>query len=188
MYRIGELAERFGISRSTLLYYDRIGLLSPSLRSGAGYRLYSVADRQRLDAIRSYRRAGLGVEDIRSILACGDDASTALLQRRLREVGREMAALRSQQRVLAGMLRVRGEDPPRTSVDKDMFVAMLRAAGMDDQAMGRLHAEFELREPQAHHAFLLSLGISENEALLIRRWSAGGDSEEETAARDRGSA
>jgi hypothetical protein len=69
-----------------------------------------------------------------------------------------------------------------------MFVAMLRAAGMDDQAMGRLHAEFELREPQAHHAFLLSLGISENEALLIRRWSAGGDSEGEMDAQDRGSA
>jgi SAM-dependent methyltransferase len=53
-----------------------------------------------------------------------------------------------------------------------MFVAMLRAAGMDDAAMKKLHVEFEKREPEAHHAFLLSLGISEKEALLIRRWSA----------------
>jgi hypothetical protein len=53
-----------------------------------------------------------------------------------------------------------------------MFVAMLRAAGMDDAAMKKLHMEFERREPAAHHAFLLSLGISEQEALLIRNWSA----------------
>jgi len=35
-----------------------------------------------------------------------------------------------------------------------------------------LHAEFERRETEAHYSFLLSLGISENEALHIRAWSA----------------
>ena len=49
---------------------------------------------------------------------------------------------------------------------------MLRASGMDDNAMKQLHAEFERREPEAHHSFLLSLGISENEALQICAWSA----------------
>lgn len=47
MYRIGELAALGGLSRSTLLYYDRIGLLSPSGRSEANYRLYSAEDRER---------------------------------------------------------------------------------------------------------------------------------------------
>ena len=58
MYRISQLAEQFGLSRSTLLYYDRIGLLSPSARSEAGYRQYSAADRGRLESICSLRRAG----------------------------------------------------------------------------------------------------------------------------------
>ncbi len=53
-----------------------------------------------------------------------------------------------------------------------MFVSLLRAAGMDDNAMKQLHAEFERREPAAHHTFLLSLGVSEKEAMLIRKWSA----------------
>jgi len=48
--------------------------------------------------------------------------------------------------------------------------------------MKQLHAEFERREPEAHHTFLLSLGISEKEALFIRKLSAGqtegGDSPE----------
>jgi SAM-dependent methyltransferase len=70
------------------------------------------------------------------------------------------------------MLKVQGEGGPGATVNKEMFVAMLRAAGMDDAAMKKLHVEFERREPEAHHAFLLSLGISEKEALLIRKWSA----------------
>lgn len=173
MYRIGQLAKLSAISRSTLLYYDRIGLLSPSLRSGSGYRLYSDADRQRLEAIRSYRRAGLGVEDIRSILSRGDDDSAQLLRRRLEEIGGEIASLRTQQLVLTGMLR--GGAEPEGTMDKALFVAMLRAAGMDERAMKRLHAEFERREPRAHHAFLLSLGIPRGEALRIRRWSLSRD-------------
>lgn len=172
MYRIGELARQFSLSRSTLLYYDRIGLLSPSGRSDAGYRLYSPGDRERLDAICTFRQAGLGIDNIRSILASGGDDTTAVLQRRLQEIGNEIRSLQTKQRLLAGMLRLKGEGGPRTTVDKEMFVSMLRAAGMDDMAMKQLHAEFELREPEAHHHFLLSLGIPEKEALLIRKRSA----------------
>jgi len=45
---------------------------------------------------------------------------------------------------------------------------MLRAAGMDEDAMAKWHSEFEQRTPGAHHQFLLALGISEDEARLIR--------------------
>ena len=70
------------------------------------------------------------------------------------------------------MLKLQGEGGPVSSVDKEMFVELLRAAGMDDNAMRQLHTEFERRAPDAHHAFLLSLGIGEKEALMIRKWSA----------------
>ena len=172
MYRISQLARQFGLSRSTLLYYDRIGLLSPSERSGAGYRHYSVADRGRLESICSLRRAGMDIEGIRAILATAGDDTTTVLRRRLDEISGEVEALRTKQHLLAGMLKVQGEGGPVSTVNKEMFVAMLRAAGMDDAAMKKLHVEFERREPEAHHAFLLSLGISEKEALLIRKWSA----------------
>lgn len=172
MYRISEVARQFGLSRSTLLYYDRIGLLSPRGRSDAGYRQYTAADRERLEAICSLRRAGVAIEGIRLILATEGDAATAVLRRRLDEIGREIGALMTQQRLLAGMLKMQNEGGPPSTVDKEMFVAMLRAAGMDDAAMHKLHVEFERREPAAHHAFLLSLGISEQEALRIRTWSA----------------
>ena len=38
---IGQLGRQFGISRSSLIYYDKIGLIKPSARSEANYRLYT---------------------------------------------------------------------------------------------------------------------------------------------------
>jgi DNA-binding transcriptional MerR regulator len=58
-YCISELGRRFGLSRSTLLYYDRIGLLRPSGRSGADYRQYSEDDVQRMERICLFRGSGL---------------------------------------------------------------------------------------------------------------------------------
>jgi DNA-binding transcriptional MerR regulator len=171
MFRIGELARQFGLSRSTLLYYDRIGLLEPSGRSDAGYRLYSRADRERLEAICSFRQAGLGIEDIRSIMAAAGDDTFVVIHQRLFAVGKEIQALQTKQRLLAGMLKLQRHGGPSTSVDKEMLVGLLRAAGMDDDAMFKLHTEFELRAPEAHHNFLLMLGISEKETDLIRQRS-----------------
>ena len=63
------MAKRFGLSRSTLLYYDSIGLLSPSERSDSNYRLYSGADVERMELIDVYRRAGLPLVDISRVLS-----------------------------------------------------------------------------------------------------------------------
>jgi DNA-binding transcriptional MerR regulator len=174
MFRITELARQFGLSRSTLLYYDRIGLLKPSGRNGAGYRLYSRSDRERLEAVCSFRQAGLEIAEIRSIMAAAADDTIAVIQRRLIAVGQEIQSLQAKQRLLAGMLRLHGQGGPSTAVDKEMFVELLRAAGMDEEAMRRLHTEFERRAPEAHNNFLLMLGISEKEAHLIRKRSAEG--------------
>jgi DNA-binding transcriptional MerR regulator len=171
MFRITELARNFGLSRSTLLYYDRIGLLPPSGRSEAGYRLYSANDRDRLATICSFRQAGLTIEDIRRVLSMGEDANDVVLQRRMRELGEEIRTLQTQQLLLGKMLQVRSRGELPVTVDKQAWIEMLRAAGMDDAAMGRWHTEFERRAPEAHHQFLLVLGIAEDEALLIRKRS-----------------
>jgi MerR family transcriptional regulator, thiopeptide resistance regulator len=173
MYRITELAQHFGLSRSTLLYYDRIGLLTPSERSGAGYRLYSAADRNRLATICSFRQAGLTIRDILRVLSTKEDAHRAVLQRRMQELGDEIHALQTQRHLLAKMLRVQSLGQLPVAIDKQAWVEMLRAAGMDDAAMARWHTEFERRAPEAHHQFLLSLGLSEEEVRFIRRRAGG---------------
>ncbi len=52
---IGEIAKQYGLSRSTLLYYDAIGLLRPSGRSESNYRRYTGEDSRRLRLICMYR-------------------------------------------------------------------------------------------------------------------------------------
>jgi DNA-binding transcriptional MerR regulator len=171
---ISKLGRLFGLSRSTLLYYDRIGLLPPSGRTYSGYRYYTEKDKKRLERICHFREAGLTLADIRACLASGGRPGAKLLEKRLRQMGEEIRGLRSKHRLLAVMLARASVRPPPT-VDKQMWVQMLRAAGMDNQAMARWHAEFERRAPDAHQEFLLSLGIPENEILHIREWSRRGE-------------
>jgi len=174
-YTISKLARTFGLSRSALLYYDRTGLLSPSGRTASGYRCYSENDRERLDRICTYRRAGLCLADIRAVLSSSGEPCAEVLEGRLRSMGDQILDLKNKQRLLASMLKgmASGGCPP--AVDKAMWVDMLRAAGLDERAMNRWHAEFEIRAPEAHHEFLLSLGIPEKEAFEIREWSARGE-------------
>ncbi|MDD5286975.1 MAG: MerR family transcriptional regulator [Desulfuromonadaceae bacterium] len=172
MYKITELARHVGLSRSTLLYYDRIGLLSPSGRSGAGYRLYSTNDRDSLATICSFRQAGLTMDDIRRILTMEEDTNGKVLQRRMRELGEEIRTLQTQQHLLGKMLKVQSLGELPVAIDKQAWIDMLRAAGMDEAAMRKWHIEFERRAPEAHQQFLLSLGISEDEVQFIRKKSA----------------
>ncbi len=179
---ISKLARAFGLSRSTLLYYDRIGLLAPSERTSSGYRVYTQGDVERLERICALRKTSLSLEDIKSILATPDDPGAALLEKRLEEIGEEILDLKAKQGLLTIMLKGKASEGSWPKVDKGMWTEMLRAAGMDEKAMERWHAEFEQRAPEAHHEFLLSLGISGKEVRLIRQWSRktrpGGATEE----------
>lgn len=169
-YAISELARLFGLSRSTLLYYDRIGLLQASNRTASGYRQYTQKDCDRLERICMFRSAGLCLADIRRLLSEAQP-SAAVLEKRLEELQRQIRYLRSQQHMIIAMLKRISGKTHTPVVDKTMWVRMLAAAGMDEAAMAAWHAQFEQCAPCAHHDFLLSLGIPEQEALKIRQWS-----------------
>ncbi len=66
--KVGDLAKQTGVSVRTLHYYDEIGLLSPSHRTEAGYRLYDREDIIRLQQIVSLRQIGFSLEEIRECL------------------------------------------------------------------------------------------------------------------------
>ena len=65
---VGQVAERFAITVRTLHHYDEVGLLSPSERTRAGYRLYSEQDLTRLQHVVVYRRLGFALEEIALLL------------------------------------------------------------------------------------------------------------------------
>ena len=170
-YSISQLARAFGLSRSTLLYYDRIGLLYASQRSGAGYRIYSEEDRRRLERICMYRELGVPLADVKQLLEDDEAPAVKVLEERLRALSRQILHLKSQQHLIVAMLKKMKCETYTPVVDKEMWVKMLEAAGMDEASMAKWHAEFESRAPVAHYEMLLSLGISERDARQIRKWA-----------------
>jgi len=79
--KIGELAKRTGLTVRALHHYDAIGLLCPSARSDAGYRLYNRADIEWLHRIQVLRRLDMSLADIASLLAGdGGDLQSVIAQ------------------------------------------------------------------------------------------------------------
>jgi DNA-binding transcriptional MerR regulator len=66
--KIGDVARRTGVSARTLRFYEERGLLSPSERSDAGYRLYDDDDLRRLMRIVALRQLGLGLDEVVAVL------------------------------------------------------------------------------------------------------------------------
>ena len=184
MLTITALARRFGLARSTLLHYDRLGLLRATERSPSGYRRYGPGAVQRLESICTYRRAGLSLQAIGRILDGPPHRLAQALEARLEELDRDMATLREQQAVLAGLLErpeLLGAEAP---LDKATWVELLRASGMSDAAMDRWHQAFEAHAPEQHQRFLEVLGLAPGEALRLRRrfGAEGGPDEVSPAA------
>ena len=65
---VGEVAALAGVTVRTLHHYDRIGLLSPSGRTSAGYRQYAPADLDRLHRVLVYRELGFPLEEVATLL------------------------------------------------------------------------------------------------------------------------
>ena len=71
--RIGEVAERVGVTTRTLRYYEEVGLVTPSSHSTGGSRRYSEADYARVLRIRELQAVmGFNLDEIRELLDSGD--------------------------------------------------------------------------------------------------------------------
>jgi DNA-binding transcriptional MerR regulator len=67
--KIGETAEAAQVNVQTLRYYERIGLVKPITRSGAGYRGYDLDSVKRITFIKRAQALGFNLDEIRDLLA-----------------------------------------------------------------------------------------------------------------------
>jgi len=88
-YTVKQLGRLAGVSARTLRYYDEIGLLKPARINSSGYRIYGQPEVDRLQQILFYRELGLGLEEIKRLLASPDfDEEKALLSHRAQLLAR----------------------------------------------------------------------------------------------------
>jgi DNA-binding transcriptional MerR regulator len=85
-YTIGQVAERSGFSASALRYYEGIGLVEPSTRSGAGYRLYYDTTLTRLAFIARAKQLGCSLEEITDLIGIWDGERCGPVQRRFHDL------------------------------------------------------------------------------------------------------
>jgi len=84
--RVGEVAERLGVSPRTIKYYEELGLVQPEARSPGGFRLYGEEEVERLERILRMKGIGYSLATIRELLAVRDAAQEADKATVLREV------------------------------------------------------------------------------------------------------
>jgi len=171
MFTIGQVAKKYGLSRSTLIYYDKIGVLKPGGRSESNYRLYTEDDIHRMDRIMLFRGAGLSLQSIAALLDKKDNDLNVSLEHRLYAINDEIQRLRDQQKVILNLLESQNHVRNTRVMTKETWVSILEASGLDENGMRNWHIEFEKTSPEAHQDFLESIGIDKEEIILIRQWS-----------------
>ncbi len=171
MKTIGRLAREFGLSRSTLLYYDSIGLLSPTHVGENGYRLYSKTDEDRLRQICMYRQAGIKLKEIKDLLDAPEGGVTPALERRLNELNDEIDRLRDQQMFIVQILKSSHLPEGIDTMSVVAWIRFLKECGFKEHEMHQWHRAFETQAPDRHEAFLRFLRIPEHEIPKIRQWA-----------------
>lgn len=85
-YQIKAVSERTGFSTATLRYYEEIGLLPPSTRTPAGYRLFDDATLSRLAFIARAKQLGCSLDEIADLTTAWEGGRCGPIQDRLRMV------------------------------------------------------------------------------------------------------
>ena len=102
----GEFARLCGVEKSTLLFYDRIGIFSPRHQGENGYRYYDGEQFRQFNIILMMRRSGASLAEIGAYLtAQGEGAYLAMLERRADQIAEEMEELQRMGDKVANTLR-----------------------------------------------------------------------------------
>jgi MerR family transcriptional regulator, copper efflux regulator len=105
--RIGELAERTGLSLRTIRFYEEVGVLAPAPRTNGGFRQFTDGDMQRLLLVRQMKPLGFRVDEMKALLEAIDALAldvaepsrleaTQLVHGYQLRIGERAAALREQ--------------------------------------------------------------------------------------------
>ncbi|OBU15455.1 MerR family transcriptional regulator [Photobacterium aquimaris] len=139
MYHISELAQHVNLSRSTLLYYEKLGLIKAK-RQTNGYRYYSNNDLQRIRLLQQLQAGGLTLKECQSCL--DGKINRDMLMDRLQVLEQEIATKQHAKQLLSSML------------------------GMN--ASCNWHETIERTAPLAHLEWLKQQGFNEKEALRLK--------------------
>ncbi len=138
MFNISALAKSVGLSRSTLLYYEKLGLLNGQ-RQQNGYRVYSDADRQRLLLLQRLQAGGLSLKECQECLDGKIDRD---------QLGRRLETLKAE-------------------IEAKTRSLELLTALLGGDSLKAWHEEVERLAPDLHRDWLMTQGFSSEDAARV---------------------
>ena len=144
---IGKVAKLAEVSIDTVRYYEREGLLSPTQKSGAGYRLYNDEAVRRLHFIKHAQHCGLALSEIRQLLelkrqddSCCEDVRSLVIQKKL-QLEHKIKSLKAMSRALSDLIDMGTDDakpldacPILTALEASLKNGYRSSATVEDQA------------------------------------------------------
>jgi len=114
---IGELARRAGLPVRTIRFWSDAGVLPPAARSAGGRRLYDSAGAAQLELLATLRELGLGLADVRRVLA--GQASVAEVAGAHRDaIDAQIRVLQVHRAALAAVVKRAASDEEKTAMHK----------------------------------------------------------------------
>lgn len=172
MYRISELANKAGLSRSTLLYYEKQGLLHGA-RQANGYRLYSDKDVQRLHLLQQLQAGGLTLKECKSFL--DSKVERPLLEKRLQQLDEEIAGKQQARVLLAALLgegSLRSWHQQTDQLAPDAHLDWLQQQGFNEKQA--LHLKWLSKDMNEHDRYMADFMTV---FQTLERWGPGSDAD-----------
>lgn len=124
---IGEAAKRSGVPAKTIRYYESIGLITPTGRTAAGYRIYDERAVHTLTFIQRARSLGFPVRQVGELLGLWQNRDRksadvkSLARAQIAEIDRRMAELREMRGTLEHLAsRCHGDERPECPILDDL--------------------------------------------------------------------
>ena len=137
MFTIRGLCKKSGLSRTALLYYESIGLLTPEARSESNYRLYSNESSERLERVCTYRDAGVPLADIVQILSYESSEEREILEKVLGMLNKKAKEIRGSQEKIVTLLR--HADSSSLKIEIGTIMASLAPTSIGADILLQLH-------------------------------------------------
>lgn len=141
MKSVKEICLLTGVTRKTLFYYDRIGLLKPTMRIGSqGHKYYDEQAVETLQKIRLYKECGLKISEIRTLIQGPPDTGRELMEAGIQRLEKSRTEI-SDRIFLARFLQIIGASERAVRILPLFSAHEIRRIGMDIEASTCLKEE-----------------------------------------------
>lgn len=163
MYTIGDVVKEINLSRSTILYYEKIGLLKSSIRNDSNYRIYYEDDIIKLKKIIMYKELGISLKEIKELINFKTTRISEILETRVKEINDDIVRLKKQEKLVLEYLRKEVIIGRTKDFSSKTWTEMLINLGYKEKDWMEWHREFEKKSPDDHYKFLKNLNMSEED-------------------------